>query len=731
MIGESGMFKRIGTVNLFAPLVLAVGIGSIFLILGCLMLAHTVDFLSRAREQTVISNGLHAKRLELEKSVAANLVWDEAVRNLDNAYDETWAQDNVGQFFESTQGISRAFVLDADNKPLYSSMEGHRISNNAFVPFEGAVFQAVRNVRNQEARRIATGIMGGTLGHSIQSTTNAIVGGMPYILTATLVQPDFGRAAIKHDRAPVVVTGMEIDKDFLAGLAHRYMLSKLHLETDHMPRAGEAIVSLEASDGHNVAIIGWQPQIPGTALLNKLALPMSALLAAFLAIVALLYRRSWNAAQSLIASEARASHLAYHDPLTGLPNRVMFFDRLGLAMDQARRSGKAVAVHCIDLDRFKEVNDTFGHQIGDELIVSASKRMAEICRKGDTFARLSGDEFAVVQVDATPARAARLARRIVESMTQPIELSCGRIFAGCSAGTTIVSDIGMEPAEAVRHADLALYRAKQTGRGQSCFFEPEMDAAVRVRREIEHDLRDAFINGELYMVYQPQANKRGAIIGVEALIRWKHPKRGDVSPAFFVPIAEECGLINDLGMFTLRRAFEDSRRWNSLKVAINVSASQLRLKDFLGRLRSLVEELSIDPRKFELEITEGLLLGDDPVTHQTLADLRGMGFSIALDDFGTGYSSLSYLQRYPIDKIKIDRSFITNLGVEKEADAVVLAIVKLARALKLRVIAEGVETSEQQDHLIAMGCGETQGYLLSKPVPADQIEELRMIAEAA
>jgi EAL domain-containing protein (putative c-di-GMP-specific phosphodiesterase class I) len=219
-------------------------------------------------------------------------------------------------------------------------------------------------------------------------------------------------------------------------------------------------------------------------------------------------------------------------------------------------------------------------------------------------------------------------------------------------------------------------------------------------------------------------NRRGAVIGVEGLLRWRHPERGLVPPAYFVRIAEECGLIDDLGMFTLRRAFEDSRRWESLRVAINVSASQLRLKDFAEKLSDLVWECKVDPRRFELEITEGVLLGDDVTTQETLRHLRQMGFSLALDDFGTGYSSLSYLQRYPVDKIKIDRSFITNLGADTEAEAVVGAIVKLARALKLSVIAEGVETLEQRERLTAVGCSEVQGFLYSKAVAADEIDEL-------
>jgi diguanylate cyclase (GGDEF)-like protein len=432
-------------------------------------------------------------------------------------------------------------------------------------------------------------------------------------------------------------------------------------------------------------------------------------------VTALFHRRSWRAVQELIASEARASHLAYHDPLTGLPNRVMFFDRLGVALDQLRRNGTPVAVHCLDLDRFKDVNDTFGHQIGDELIVAASKRIAEVCRRSDTFARLSGDEFAIVQLDATPHAAARLAERIVDAISQPMDLSSGRIHVSCSIGVNLLIEGEVSAADALRHADLALYRSKNNGRAQYSFFEPEMDAAMRMRREIETELREALYDGDLHMVYQPQADKHGRIAGVEALLRWHHPTRGDISPAMFIPIAEECGLINEVGMYTLREVFLASRKWDGLKVAVNISAAQLRMRDFPEKVAELLKECAVDPRTFELEITEGLLLGDDPVTHGVLKELRQMGFSIALDDFGTGYSSLSYLQRYPIDKIKIDRSFIANLGIERESVAVVQAIVKLARALRLDVIAEGVETTEQRDQLIDNRLRGNPGLSLQPP----------------
>jgi len=529
-----------------------------------------------------------------------------------------------------------------------------------------------------------------------------------------------------HIMASAPPRDVAVDTPFLADLADRFRLRDLHLQAPSDAfGAHEAHAPVRDSAGNVVAVLTWRPQTPGLDLLQQLFAPIMGAVAALLAAALFLFRRGRRLAEGLVASEARAAHLAFYDALTGLPNRTLYFDRLSHALDQLRRRpGQQIAVHCIDLDRFKEVNDTYGHHVGDELIREAALRMAALCRSADTFARLSGDEFAIVQTDATPASAAVLATRLVAAMNEPIQLGSGKMFSGCSIGVSMIEGGDVDPAEALRQADLALYRAKQNGRLQYCFFELEMDAAVKTRRALEADLREALANGDLRMAYQPQVDKNGVMTGVEALVRWTHPQRGPVAPSFFIPIAEECGLIVELGLFTLRQAFVDSRRWGDLRIAVNVSATQMRMKDFVDRVVELVEETRVDPRRFELEITEGILLGDDPATLQTLRRLRGMGFSLALDDFGTGYSSLSYLQRYPISKIKIDRAFIAHLGVDAEAEAVVGAIVKLARALRLQVIAEGVETTDQRSRLASAGCQSIQGFLFSRPVPADEIDAM-------
>lgn len=430
-----------------------------------------------------------------------------------------------------------------------------------------------------------------------------------------------------------------------------------------------------------------------------------------------------RASQVIAANEARSTHLAYHDALTGLPNRLLLAERLERALDCARREGMAFAVHCIDLDQFKEVNDRFGHEAGDDLIRRTSFMLASVCGPFDTLARLGGDEFALVQWGATQESAATLADELIALLRAPIQISAGRVSVGCSVGVSLVEDGKLDGVECLRRSDLALYAAKDKGRGRYVFFNSEMDNASRDRFKIRDELREALERDGVSLVYQPQVDN-GVLYGVEALARWKHPELGDISPGVFVSIAEESELILTLGEFVMRRAFEDSRLLHGLTVAVNISAAQIRDDGFLCTLRALMEETAVDPTRIELEITEGLLLSEDPRTLAVLQEARAMGFRIALDDFGTGYSSLSYLQRYPIDKIKIDRSFVATLGLEGGADAIVGAIIRLARALRLDVIAEGVETEAQRVRLAAVGCGHIQGYLFGRPMPLRHFEQL-------
>lgn len=699
-----------------------------FLFFVMTTLVSAFDAAAQSREEDIVSHGLNARVQEVASTVLPQAMWDDAVRNLDTSFNHDWANDNLGAYLTKTGGFDEIFVLDSADQPIYSAKDGKPADRDAYRHFAPTMTSFVANVRAAERKRgplPLTPPVHGVLASPIQASGIVAIGDEIYIVVATLVTPDFGRARPRGPRAPIVVTAMLFDQSVLDVFANRFRLDGVHLHPGNTRfEKDEAHAPLRDAQGKYIATLDWLPQKPAKALLTKLGPGVLSVGGLLLAAIAIFYGRSRKMARGLIASEARATHLAFHDTLTGLPNRRLLLDRVDHALAKMSRTPGTVAIHCLDLDHFKDINDTLGHLVGDELIREAASRMAAQCRATDTFARLSGDEFAITQTDANAAEAAALAARLCEVMQQPFELSAGRIFSSCSIGVALIEDGSIEAAELFRRADLALYRAKAEARGHFCFFEQEMDTAVKLRRSLEADLRDALAANELALWYQPQVDGQGMINGVEALVRWRHPVRGDVSPGQFVPIAEQSGLIATLGMFTLRQAFLDSRRWPGLRIGINVSANQIRMKQFLPDVRRLVKETKVRPARFELEITEGILLRDDPDTHETLRALRSMGFSLVLDDFGTGYSSLSYLRNYPISKIKIDRSFIATLGLESEGEEVVGAIVRLARALHLGVIAEGVETVEQRDWLSAVGCPDVQGYLFGKAMPFDAIDIL-------
>lgn len=538
-------------------------------------------------------------------------------------------------------------------------------------------------------------------------------------------QPTLAAPALDAAGAPVLKL-KTIGPDTLRGFAIGNDLPGLRLLPDgHRDWMKTNVAPVDLGEGKPVAALEWRSsEFKGQM---APALPVSLTLTiVFIFAGWALYKRTERMAQSLVSSEAHAQHLALHDPMTGLANRALFGDRLELAIEQRRRSGGMVAVLAVDLDRFKQVNDTLGHQAGDELIREAGRRLASVCRSTDTVARLGGDEFAIVAPALpTMGTAEALIRRAQEAMSGLVDLPGGQAELLASIGVTLIQDERTDSAEAMRQADMALYKAKDEGRGRSSIYEAEMDESLRLRRTTETDLREALQNGDIRVHYQPQfAARTGRLDSVEALARWTHATRGAIDPAYFVPIAEETGLIHELGDHVMRQVFKDAARWPRLRLAVNVSPIQLRRPGFVQRCRALVAETGVEPERIELEITEGVLLENDEHSRSALRELRALGFKLALDDFGTGYSSLSYLNVYPVDKIKIDQSFISRLGVQEDAEKVVLAIIRLGKALGLQVTAEGVETEAQRAELIAGGCTLLQGHLGGRATDAAAIDAL-------
>lgn len=429
----------------------------------------------------------------------------------------------------------------------------------------------------------------------------------------------------------------------------------------------------------------------------------------------------WREAQAQIA------HMARHDALTDLPNRRLFHEQLEHALLRLERSGR-VAVLCIDLDNFKDVNDSLGHPIGDELLNEVAKRLGATIRKGDTVARLGGDEFAIVLANgkSQTSEITALASRLVETIARPFEIAGNQIMISTSVGISIAPDDGSDPDQLLRNADMAMYRAKSNGRGTFCFFEPGMDAQAQARRLLLTDLRTALAHQEFEVHYQPvldlEANK---IVSFEALVRWNHPIRGIIMPDDFVPLAEETGLIIPIGDWVLRHACKDAAGWpEGISVAVNLSPVQFRNRALAASVISALSASGLAAERLELEITETVLLQDVETTLSTLHRLRDFGVRISMDDFGTGYSSLSYLRSFPFDKIKIDQSFIHDLTEQEDSMAIVRAVAGLGKSLRIKTLAEGVETSEQFALLRAEGCTQMQGYFFGRPQPASEIAVL-------
>jgi len=430
-------------------------------------------------------------------------------------------------------------------------------------------------------------------------------------------------------------------------------------------------------------------------------------------------------------AEERIVHMARHDALTDLPNRIMLRERLEHELKRVKR-GECLAVLCLDLDHFKSVNDTLGHPIGDELLKVVAERLRRCVREPDTIARLGGDEFAVIMTGMVePTDAVALAKRIRASVTKPYHLDGHQIITDISIGISLAPVDSCEPDQLLKNADMALYGAKGDGRSTYRFFESEMDARMKARRELELDLRKALVNVEFELHYQPLVNlKTNEITAFEALVRWNHPVRGLISPADFIPVAEETGLIIPLGEWVLRRACTETAGWPAhIKVAVNLSPAQLKSRNLTQLVMSALAESGMAPDRLQLEITETVLMQNTFNTLATLHQLRKLGVQIAMDDFGTGYSSLSYLRSFPFDKIKIDRSFIKDLSNGNEPLAIVHAVAGLANSLNMVSTAEGVETQQQLDQLQTVGCTEMQGYLFSRPHPASEIVRMFLGSE--
>ncbi|MGY3095436.1 putative bifunctional diguanylate cyclase/phosphodiesterase [Pantoea agglomerans] len=639
--------------------------------------------------------------------------WGPFEQHLAEGNSSRWLDENIGLWLYEMFGHQLILVLDQQNQIVRVWREGQPVSAPENDPLIGEVLQSTlvndpARHDNADYARVTNRAAALAVGN-IQRDDNAL--------------PRFRLVSLKF-----------LDDGYLAGLAERNQLQGLHF-SDGTPQPGTgARYLLIAQAGEAVGYLNWIPSRPGAQMLRTIGPSTGLAVLAICLLCLYMVRRLWNSSvnlsQSMLrlgASEAQAQHLAFHDVLTGLPNRALVEDRLTQALALATRHDQRVALLLIDLDRFKTINDTHGHHAGDELIIAVAQRLSRIVRASDTVGRIGGDEFIVVMPDVDNiGQVHSLAQRIIDELSEPFTLFGSDMWSGASIGLALAPKDGVDRLELMRKADIALYEAKSGGRGTYRQFERAMDESVRTRQTIAADLRTALHNRQgLEVWYQPLMDIGGQqMVGIEALLRWHHPTRGLIAPGEFIAIAEETGLIIPLGEWVLAEACVTQQRFPELLVAVNVSPVQFRSTGFVERVMAIVSQNGGDPKRLELEITEGVLIEDEREARAIIVELRDAGFRIALDDFGTGYSSLNYLSNFPVDKIKIDRSFTQSLGVAENSVAIVESVVKLGHAMGLMVTAEGVETPGQMSALADAGCNQLQGYLFSQAVPADQLAAL-------
>lgn len=711
--------------SVVVPISVIVAVAIICIVFAVMTSAKRADEVALEHEKRLFSRAIvnYGTRIlrELE-SVASN---EEAVRRIRDQFDHDWMHNRVGLWLRNSFDHDFVFVADSSNKLVYALLGRNSVEPkwfNSILPELAPTLDYIRGthadghlngaVRISEPRKPAD------IQHPNRATLIQRFLARPAAVAAVLVAPTEQVAGGERSIFPIVMSVKFIDDHVLSDIAGRLQLQSLRLLGNEEAAADEYVHELKDDAGNPVMRLAWMPKKPGAEIVTSVIPFIAVAFAGFGLLAALIHGYMRRTAATIAQGEQRLRYLALHDPLCGLPNRNYFGERLEDVIRTVHLGGPPAAILYIDLDHFKDVNDTLGHPVGDELIRSVTGRLSGLLRPEDLVSRLGGDEFAVILTSGTDTAALqRVADRIIAAICAPYSISGHNILIGASIGIAIIDHrFSGGTADVMRYADMALYRAKNEGRNRACIYDAAMDADLSERKQLEHDLREAINHDQLRLVYQPIVNGSGdTILGVEALSRWTHPTRGDIEPSQFIPIAEHSGLIVKLGEWVLRRACTEASEWPGLSVSVNVSALQFRRPDFVDTVERILRETGFDASCLELEVTESTLIGNVDNAEAAMHRLKSIGLRLALDDFGTGYSSLAYLRRFPFDKLKIDKSFVRSIERSADAAAIVHAIVGLGRGLGMKVTAEGVETAEQQLFLRAAGVHSMQGYRFGRP----------------
>ncbi|GGB59365.1 bifunctional diguanylate cyclase/phosphodiesterase [Roseibium aquae] len=709
--------------------IVAIALASVF---GLMVWSSNLSDQAAERSERQLLNGaIDLKLDQMAKQQVGSVVLDQAYFKASGPIiDREWVTSNIARRLYNTHGFTETILINRAFEPsfTYSATKPHGWVSEALLD---AVEPAVAKVR----ARYITGFKRTPSGlfsfrpdfrineRSLSETGLVVVDGVPHFMSASAIVPELQSIAATRQPPTVLINLRPINATVLEGVSTVSSLRDLLVSKTPNDADGIASTALHNPRGKVVGFIDWQVSSPGTTMMTRIT-PVFAILA--LAIVGLTlgvmtYIRQTT--RQLARSEAQAVHTARHDSLSGLPNRDRFKVLLDKALSNTAHREKGIAVIYIDLDRFKDINDTLGHGAGDTVIRAIASRINSVLPEDGVVARISGDEFAMFIRDARGREwIEHILTRIQDQLTIPIRIGRNELHVSLSIGVAMCPQDGTRSADLLRKADIALYDAKAAGRGRWSFFDPLMEHHIHSQDRIARDLRKAIDDDTLELAYQPQCGRDGnRILSVEALARWTAEDGTPIPPSRFIPIAEDTGLINDLGLWVLRRACADAERWPDMLVSVNVSPTQFKHPRFVEKVVGTLADFNLPPARLEIEVTESVFAGRDKEVLHALKRLKDLGVKVALDDFGSGYSSLSYLRRFPFDTLKIDRDFLHNVEDNQEARDILQIMVQLGKVLGMTIVAEGVESAAQYAFLQDIGCHRMQGYYISRPLSADNL----------
>ena len=719
------------TLPIVALAAAAFGVVIASLVLG----AREADNIAFTRQRETIEHALDQHGLALARELRVQTVWTESYERT-RARDTDWMRIFYGKYLTQLLGYDRIYVLAADDTPVFGFVPAGDTQAN-FADIAGGMQDLLKAVRDPATKLPTYNVVetpvrlgdGRLVRHRAVADVRAIDGKPASVIVSTIL-PDGGYRG-EPGKPMLLVAVEDVDKKFTKLLGDNFGFQNMEWAPRGAPSGyvGEAVTSL---NGAPVGVLAWRKDRPGLEFIRRVVpgLAISLILIALLTYFLILWGN--RQAKRLVESEENASLAARTDALTQLPNRVALHETFRELLQELKFQGSTLGVFLVDVDHLKDINDAFGTSVGDAVLVRTASRLRPLSAPVGVLARPDSDCFALLMPGLDSAAADELAVAIVAALAEPVDLGGGtRVFVTASVGYAMAPRDGDTADELLRRADLALERAKERGEHSALAFAPLMDQEVSYRRTLENALRTAVAKGAIDVAYQPLMDPGGSrVLGVEALARWNDAELGAVSPEIFIPLAEEAGLIQNIGELVLRRAVEDGKAWPGVNVAVNVSALQIHHGDIVEVVRDVLHESRFPADRLEIEITESVLLADEKRANEQMRGLQSLGVKVALDDFGTGYSSLQYLRRFGFDKLKIDRSFIDGAGSPQDSSVILASIIRLGHDLNLTITAEGVETLEQQRWLQASGCHQLQGYLFSRPLTAEQMSQF-ILAHAA